>query len=32
MKNMLCFLFWCMTAYTIFFFSPRWGLYALENW
>ena len=32
MKNMLCFLFWYMVAYTIFFLSPRWELYALENW
>lgn len=32
MKNMLCFLFWSMVAYTIFFLSYRWELYALENW
>lgn len=32
MKNMLCFLFCCMVAYTILLFSPRWALYALENW
>ena len=32
MKNMLCFLFWSMVAYTIFFLSYRWELYALEHW
>lgn len=32
MKNMLCFLFWSLVAYTIFFFSNHWELYALENW
>lgn len=28
MKNMLCFLFWFLVAYTIFFFSRSWELYA----
>lgn len=32
MKNILCFLFWSMVAYTIFFSSSFWELYALENW
>ena len=32
MKNILCFLFLFLVAYTIFFFSRHWELYALENW
>ena len=32
MKNILCFLFWSLVAYTIFFFSRSWELYALENY
>ena len=32
MKNMLCFLFWFLVAYTILFFFQRLEMYALENW
>ena len=32
MKNILCFLFLFLVAYTIFFFSRSWELYALENY
>ena len=32
MKNMLCFFFWCLVSYNIFFFSRIWELYALENY
>lgn len=32
MKDMLRVLFWSMVAYTIFFLSYCWELYALENW
>ena len=32
MKNMLCFLFWFIVAYNIFFFSTSLELYALENY
>ena len=32
MKNILFLLLWHMVAYTIFFFSISWELYALENY
>ena len=32
MKNMLCFFFWFLVSYNIFFFSRIWELYALENY